>query len=170
MKQDNKILKLVYTFFLGIIIALFIGFGINTFYPSPAEPQIPERLNTLNNTMSKTPTDEQITLQNQYDKTRSDFEKNKMNPYNRNVSIISLSAAVILLALSLFLEKRNIKVISDGIMMGGLFMLIYSIGRGVASKDNKYMFMAVSVGLITVVYLGYHRFVDNNTSKKKSKK
>lgn len=97
-----------------------------------------------------------------------DFDTKKMNPYNRNVSIISLSAAVVLLALSMFLEGRNIKVISDGVMLGGLFMLVYSIGRGIASQDNKYMFGAVSVGLVVVLYLGYHRFVESKSSKKKT--
>ena len=154
-----------------MIFAFFIGFGINTFYSSPKAPVMPERLNTLNNmNKTQTPTNVQIEVQNQYDKSIERFNNDKMNPYQRNVSIISLAASVILLALSMFLERRNISVISDGVMLGGLFMLLYSIGRGVASQDSKYMFVAVTIGLIVALYLGYHRFVVSKPAPKTNKK
>ncbi len=158
MHEENKFLQFIYTFFLGITIALFIGIGINTFYPQPDMPQPPETLNSLNN-LNKQPTEQQIALQNSYDISVQDFNKNKMNPYNRNVSIITLATAIILVALSMLLEHKNIKVIADGVMVGGLLTLLYSVGRGVASQDNQYMFGAVAVGLALVLYLGYHRFV-----------
>lgn len=44
-------------------------------------------------------------------------------------------------------------------MLGGLFVLLYSLGRGFASENSKYVFVVVTVGLVTVLYLGYHRFV-----------
>ena len=82
----------------------------------------------------------------------------KMKPYNRNVSAVTLSAAVILLTVSLAFEKK-IKIIADGIMLGGVFTLLYSLGRSFASEDTKYTFVVVSVGLIVAIYLGYHRFI-----------
>jgi hypothetical protein len=167
MKEDNKIIKIVYTFFLGILIAIFIGVGVNTFYPSPEAPKFPSELNIY----GKEPTKEQEAMQKAYDKKMENFNENEMQPYNRNVSIITLSAAVILLAVSLFLEKKNIKIIADGVMLGGLFTLIYSLGRSIASQDSKYSFLAVTIGLAIVIYLGYHRFVqphDLQTKKVKA--
>lgn len=61
---EVQILKLVYTFFLGLLIALFVGFGINTFYPAPDEPEYPSVLNTV----GKEPTDAQVKAQATYDK------------------------------------------------------------------------------------------------------
>lgn len=154
MAEENKMLTFLYSIFLGLLLAIFIGVGVNTFYPGPKPPQYPVELNTY----GKELTDEQLATQQAYEITSREHEE-KMKPYNRNVSMITLSAAVLLLALSLFLEKRNIKVISDGVMLGGLFTLLYSLGRGFAAQDSKYTFVVITVGLVIVLYLGYHRFV-----------
>ena len=166
MKEDNKVIRLIYTFFLGLLLAIFIGVGINSFYVSPAAPEFPNELNTYGKDM----TEEQVALQNEYDQNMESYHKNQSGPYNRNVSIMTLSAAVVLLALSMFLEKKKIKVVADGIMLGGLFTLIYSIGRGFASQNTKYTFLTVTIGLVIVLYLGYHRFVrEHNPEVKISK-
>ena len=156
--EEHKLLKLVYTFFLGILIALFVGVGINTFYPAPKAPEFPTALNTL----GKEPTDQDIKLQQQWDKQMAAHNK-QLKPYNRNVSIIALSAAVILLVVSIVLEKR-ISILSEGTLIGGLLTLLYSIGRGFASEESKYVFVAVTVGLIVVAYTGYQRFIRSSDS------
>lgn len=163
MKQ-NKVLQIVYTFFLGVMLAIFIGVGINTFYEPPAAPEYPVELSTY----AKDSTVEQTAKQKEYDKKNAEYV-NGIKPYNRNVSIITMVAAVALLAISILYEKK-IKVISDGVMLGGLFTLIYSIGRGFASEDSKYMFVVVSIGLALVIYLGYHRFVGPNGNPQKTNK
>jgi hypothetical protein len=154
MAEENKVLQLIYSLFLGLLLAIFIGVGVSTFYPGPKSPEYPVELNTY----GKELTDEQTVKQRDFDQQIKEYDE-KMKPYNRNVSIITLSAAVLLLAISLFLEKRNIKVIADGVMIGGLFTLIYSLGRGFAAQDSKYSFVVITIGLAIVLYLGYHRFV-----------
>lgn len=153
MIEETGLLRLAYTFFLGILLAVFIGVGINTFYPGPEAPKYPTELNSYGKEM----TIAQEKTQKAFDK-KMDVYNEKMKPYNRNVSIITLCAAVIMLAVSLLYEKK-IRVIADGIMLGGIFTLIYSLGRGFASEDTKYVFAMVSIGLVIVLYLGYHRFV-----------
>lgn len=160
--EDNKILKLVYTFFIGILLAIFVGVGIATFYPGPPQPDYPTELNSL---MGKEPSKEQMDVQKSYDKKMEEYQE-KSKPYNQKVSIMTLVAAVSLLALSISLEKK-IKIIADGIMLGGLFTLFYSIGRGFASENTKYVFAAVTIGLAVSLYLGYHKFVKPNAKKLK---
>lgn len=153
--DDNKILKIVYTFFLGIIIALFVGLGISTFYSAPTSPTYPDSV-----LQSGELTSEQSAVM---DKDRRKYEQanreytEKSQSYNRNVSIIALASAVVLVAVSLVFEKSN-RVIGSGIMLGGLFTLLYSLGRGLASEDTKYTFIAATVGLLVALYLGYRRF------------
>lgn len=154
--MDDKILKIVYTFFLGLILALFVGLGISTFYPSPKAPEYPASLNTY----GKEQTEQQLEAQRKYDKEIQNYG-DQSQPYNRNVSIIALASAVILVAVSLLFEKTN-KVIANGVMLGGLFTLLYSLGRGLASEDTKYTFIAATVGLIIALYLGYRRFSHDN--------
>lgn len=105
MKDDNKILKLIYTFFLGLLLAIFIGVGTNTFYESPVMPTYPIELNSYGKEM----TENQLALQRDYDKKIDTYNNQKITTYNRNVSIITLSTATILLALSLLLEKKKNK-------------------------------------------------------------
>lgn len=152
MADDNKILRLMYTFFLGLLLAIFIGVGINTFYPGPTPPEYVETY-VYKDQLS----DEQIAKQKEFDAKNREYQ-NEAKPYNRNVSIIALSAAVLLLILSIVFEKK-IRFIADGVMLGGLFTLIYSLGRGFESQDSKYVFVVVTVSLVTVLYIGYHRFV-----------
>lgn len=162
--QQNKFLSVIYTFFLGILLALFIGFGINTFYTAPSSPEYPNELNSY----SKEYSEEREATQKAYDKKVDDYNK-KMQPYNRNVSIITLASAVVLLAVSIATEKRG-STISNGVMLGGLFTLLYSIGRGIASQNSKYIFAVIAIDLAIVLYLGYRRFsAQPNTTKAKGR-
>jgi hypothetical protein len=153
MAEDNRILRLIYTFFLGLLLAIFVGVGINTFYPGPEAPEYPVTLNSYGKEMTK----EQEQLQRKFDLKQEAYNE-KMKPYNRNVSIMVLFAAVLAMIISFVYEKK-IRIIADGVMLGGLFMLLYSLGRGFASEDTKYVFAMVSAGLVIVLYLGYHRFI-----------
>jgi hypothetical protein len=65
---------------------------------------------------------------------------------------------VIILAISLvFLSK--IKMIADGILLGGVFTTIYAIIRGLISEDTKFRFLIVALGLIVALTLGYIKFI-----------
>lgn len=152
--MEDKLLRLVYTFFLGLIIALFVGMGINTFYTEPAMPEYPQ----YSQPVSDDPTQDAkfVKTQEEYDKKYKAYEK-ESQVYHRNVSIISMVFAVAFLILGLWFERKN-RVIANGILMGGIFVLIYSIARSIASTDSKYTFIAVSLSLLVVLYLGYRRF------------
>lgn len=150
--ESSRFVALLYTFFLGILIALFIGVGINTFYEPPPAPEYPIELNTY----GKELTESQAVRQRLFEEQERAYQKT-MKPYNRNVSIITIVCAVVLLLVGLLYEKK-MKVITDGVLLGGLFTLFYGLGRGFASEDSKYVFAVASLSLITVVYLGYRRF------------
>lgn len=154
--ESNNVLKLVYTFFLGILLTMFIGVGISTFYPGPKMPEFPVVLNTYGKA-DNAMTDQQLQIQKTYDGQMTKYN-NDRKPYSRNVSIITLICSVILLTASLLLAKK-IRFMSDGILLGGLFTLIYSIGRGFASSNNKYVFVVLTISIVVIVYLGYRKFV-----------
>lgn len=161
--MDDKILKIVYTFFLGLILALFVGLGISTFYQAPQPPNDPFSYPAKE---MSAPDDTAL-----IEKQQREYEAyaKKSQEYNRNVSVIALVGAVVLLAVSLAFEKRN-TVIANGILLGGVFTLLYSIARGFSSEDNKWTFVAVSVGLLVALYLGYRRFAVTTPAKKKKKR
>lgn len=159
------VLRYIYTFFVGILMAIFVGMGVAVFYESPKPPSEP---NWYSSTMSGKyePTEAERKEEEAYSKKMRDFEKNEMSEYNRNVSIIVLILAVIILALSLALEK-SFGVIADGIMLGGIFTLLYGVGRGVAVDSSIFRFLIASLGLAVSIVLGYMKFVPARIKVKK---
>ena len=159
--SDNPIIKIVYMFFLGLLTAVFVGVGINTFYEGPIEPEYPKTtvVNEKNDVVSQKQQDE-------YDMaSRAYWDAQKI--YSRNVSIIVLLIAVILVSASLHYDRRS-PIIANGVMLGGLFTLVYGIIRSFMSADSRYIFVAATVGLGLVVYLGYRRFAVTSRPAKKS--
>lgn len=145
--MDDKVLRIVFTFFVGAILALFVGFGIHTFYPPPQEPD------SALVELKPNPTDEEIA---KVEAERRVFEQ-AYQRYSRNVSIASMTGSVLLLVASLVLERRN-KVMANGILLGGLFILVYGVGRGFASRDTTTLFITLTIALALVLFLGFRRF------------
>lgn len=147
-------MKIVYTFFLGALLALFVGLGVQTFYPGPEMPDYPAELQY--GMASEEATEEQRELEREH-MERSERWQEQRQTYDRNVGVIALVSAVLMLGLSLVLERRN-RVLTNGVMLGGLFTLLYAIGRSLASTETTMTFVAVGVGLAVVLFLGHRRF------------
>lgn len=81
--------------------------------------------------------------------------------------MMSITFAVLMLVLSLILFK-NITVIADGLLLGGVLTLAYSVARGFSTNDDIYRFLVVGAGLIIAMALGYIKFVLPQTQKKKN--
>jgi len=79
---------------------------------------------------------------------------------------MSLAAAIAILLVSLTII-RNLAYIADGVLLGGVLTLLYSIVRGFGSEDEKFRFIVVSIGLITALALGYIKFLRGNPKKSK---
>ena len=157
------LLKLFYTLFLGLLVALFVGLGIDAFYPGPKAPDYPVALEQDMSKFGCQMSEEQKAEQVKYDQTMRDFQE-KSKPYNRNVSIISLAFAIVILIISLTLFSK-IKMMADGILLGGVFTAAYSIIRGLMSEDSRFRFLIVAVGLLIALILGYLKFIRPKENK-----
>lgn len=158
-------LKVLYTVFLAILLAFFIGLGIEAFYPSPKPPEYPAALQYA----GKAPSEfnaEQMKLQKGYDDAQKDFTS-KNSIVSRNTSVIATVFSVIILIFSLTLLLK-ISIMSDGFLLGGLLTLLYGIIRGFGSDNNKFRFLMVSVGLLVALVLGYIKFIRPKEGSSKS--
>lgn len=161
------ILKYVYIVFIGVLLAIFVGVGIDTFYSSPKYPETPLLLE-----LYKTPIEPvcDTGISAQLEKEQKAFDENlklfqeNSEKYNGNVSIISLIAAVLVLILSLTI-LRDINVIADGLLLGGVMTLLYSVARVFGSGNDKVRFIVVAVGFIVSIVLGYLKFIKPQKSK-----
>lgn len=150
-------LKLLYTLFLGLLVALFVGLGIDAFYPGPKVPDYPISLEQDMTKFGCQLSEEQKAQQLKYDQDMKNFNDAE-KPYNRNVSMVALSFAIVILIASLTLFSK-IKMMADGILLGGVFTTAYSIIRGLMSEDSRFRFLIVTVGLIIALVLGYIKFI-----------
>ena len=149
------VIKFVYTIFLALLIALFVGLGISAFYSGPKEPLDPVELEGEKPGCEETV--ELRSMREEFNRSQRDFTE-KFKLYSRNVSIISISAAILILIVSLTLLSK-IRMIADGILLGGVFTTVYSIIRGVMSEDTKFRFLIVTIGLLIALVLGYIKFI-----------
>lgn len=148
------ILRVIYTFLVGIFLAVFVGVGISAFYKAPVYPEMPAILKYCSPDVANTTEfKSQITT---FDKAEKLYQQ-QTQLYNRNVAIIAVVAASALVIISLTFLK-TILLISDGILLGGVFTLIYSVMRGFGVQDTKFQFFVVSTGLIISLILGYIKF------------
>lgn len=156
------VIRYIYSFFLGVLLAVFIGVGIAAFYESPKQPEYPIMTAPIKVDGTQSATD--AANQRNFEIKSRDYQKQN-ELYSRNVSIASTIFAVLLVVISLiFLEK--ILILSDGILLGGLFTLVYAIVRGFVSGDEMFRFFVVSVGLFVALFVGYWRFVKEKSKKK----
>lgn len=154
-------IKFIYTLFLGILFALFVGLGIAAFYPAPAAPDFPEdpAAKSIDPSATYSPSPEIIEKRNEYERQSQEYSKNIYPRYNRNVSIAAVIVAVLALIVSLLMQ-RKIDLISDGLLLGGVILLGYSIIRGFMASDNVLvLFLVTAVGLVAAVTVGYIKFV-----------
>lgn len=154
--EHYTLLKAIYVVFLGIIIALFIGLGVAAFYEQPKEPETPAILMSSN--VGKEPTDEMRQAEIDYQKAIKNYQENKLGPYNRNVAIITIIASVVILAVGLLFSMRFM-ILSDGMLLGGVFTLIYSVIRAAQANNIRFTFLIVAAALVVTVGLGFWKFL-----------
>ena len=153
-KSKNMILKFIYSIFIGVLFATLVGVGIAAFYPEPKPPEYPSALKIPREGGLNQPVFQELKgEQEEYDKLEKAFQ-DQMEIYNRNVSIIAILASIITLVISLTLFKK-ILLIADGLLLGGVLTILYSIIRGFGSGNNKFQFIIVSLAFIISLFLGY---------------
>ena len=148
------ILKIIYSIFIGVLFAVLVGVGIAAFYPEPKPPEYPSALKIPREGGLNQPVFEELKgEQEEYDRLEKAFRQN-LEIYNRNVSIIAIVASIITLVVSLTLFKK-LFLIADGLLLGGVLTILYSIIRGFGSGNNKFQFIIVSISFIVALILGY---------------
>jgi uncharacterized membrane protein len=72
--------------------------------------------------------------------------------------IILLVCATVLLAISLLLPEDQ-GVLSNGLLLGGVFTMVYAVGMTVTSDRSVVRFVVVAFALAVTIGIGYLKFV-----------
>ncbi len=163
-------IKLMYSVFLGLTIVMFVGVGVATFYSSPVEPDyIEENISFVNGEPVPIEEDAEMKeVREQYDKDRDVYDEAMQN-YSRNVAIITMVLATVLLVISVT-QAEKLAAIGEGVMLGGIFTLLYSLIWGLMSGDDIVRFLVVTVGLLVALWLGKQKFTPDSKKKAGAKK
>lgn len=155
------VLKGLYVILLGIFLALFIGVGINTFYPQPTYQTPASCIAPMGKVVPSAT--ESALQQTACDKEQQSMQ-NRMNTYAQVVATLALIAAVIYFAISFLVFKKQ-PIFSYGFLFGSMFTLLYSLMRGLGSNRAMFTFLIVVISLILVMAIGYLRFIKMDSKK-----
>lgn len=157
-------LRIVYIFFLGILLAAFIGFGIAAFYPGPESPDYTRYYKTIPPDGESTEAARLLEDQKALEIEQKEYNE-KNNVYSRNVSLIAIGLSIAVLAISIIFSSKTL-ILADGLLLGGLLTLGYGIIRGLSTQDNMFRFVTVAVGLAVALILGYLKFTKTSSQKR----
>lgn len=166
--RPQNALQTIFSFFLGLMVVAFVGVGVNTFYPSPAQKfdremraasqrhealarkSAPGAMSDVEQARLDSLTAEQNRLQ--------DLQQAEMKDWARVTSIILVLFATTVLVISL-MRSEQLRVISNGLLLGGLFTMVYGVGWAVFSGNSVARFWVILFSLAVAIGLGYVKFV-----------
>ena len=161
-------LRTIFSFFLGVMVTAVVGVGVYTFHPPPQrdfyseiqdlrsqEQEIrnsrpPEELTTAERDQIQKLEDEREEL--------AEAERLASGAWGRSTSIILIAFATLAMVVSL-VRADQLPVISNGLLLGGVFTMVYGVGWIVATDTSVARFVVMIVALVITLALGYVRFV-----------
>ncbi len=166
-RKNNFGLQTIFSIFLGLMLAAFAGIGVYTFHPPPGdyEAQIRDLTREEQEIRDSSPSGE-LTVEDrdQIDEIRSrrrvlsDQALEDRKPWFLSTSIILIVFSTLLLVVSL-LRSDQLQVISSGLLLGGVFTMLYGVGWIAFTGTSVLRFLVMTIALVITVGLGYVRFV-----------
>ncbi len=167
--RQQYALQTIFSFFLGLMVLAFIGIGVNTFYPETAyfdDPALRELYSEQDRIYQKDRGDAGLTPaeQTRLDEIQTEIEEltatneSARKDWARNTSIILILFATLVMGVSL-VRSDQLRVISNGLLLGGLFTMIYGVGWIIFSGESIARFIVIVFALLVTLALGYLRFV-----------
>jgi hypothetical protein len=167
-ERQHHALQTIFSFFLGLMVLAFIGVGVNTFYPSPAETHelqvqdLQRQRDELNvqangrtlDTTQQAEMDRLIAEQNSLRRTIAEETKG----WSRITSIILVVFATLVMSVSL-VRSEQLRVLGNGLLLGGLFTMVYGVAWVVGSGNSVARFAVMTFALAVAIGLGYAKFV-----------
>ncbi|MDH4138959.1 MAG: hypothetical protein OEV43_00100 [Coriobacteriia bacterium] len=167
--RQRNALQVIFSFFLGLMVTAFIGVGVNTFYQSP-EVRYQDEIDELvrqeedvyitQDAEGPLSAQDEATLEEIRREIRAleDKRQSEWEPYARNTSIILILFATLVMGISL-MRSEQLRIISNGLLLGGLFTMLYGTGWVIASGSSLARFAVMTFALVVTFALGYARFV-----------
>jgi len=172
--RQHYALQTIFSFFLGLMVLAFVGVGVNTFYPSPTDTyqkqqqDLSRQMEALNIKSGGASTDATTQAQIAVLQTKQNALQDKidaeMKSWARTTSIILVLFATLVMGVSLLLSEQ-LRVISNGLLLGGLFTMVYGAVWVIFSGNSVARFVVILFALVVALGLGYLKFVRGRETK-----
>lgn len=166
--RQQYALQTIFSFFLGLMVVAFVGVGVNTFYPSPAEKYMKQMRETSRKqeALSRHAVPGSFTEVEQArldsltaaQDAANERQQAEVKDWARVTSIVLVLFATLVLIVSLILNLQ-LRVISNGLLLGGLFTMLYGVGWVIFSGNSVARFWVIVFALAVAIGLGYMKFV-----------
>jgi hypothetical protein len=168
-EQRNVALQTIFSFFLGLMVVALVGVGTNTLLPSPSEKydqQLQELNRQLEGYYMKSSGESVLTVAEQAEFEAIQEEIAELNAtveaetrdWARTSSIILVVFATLVMSISL-IKGEQLKVLSNGLLLGGIFTMVYGAGWAVFSGSSPIRLAVIAFALVVTIGLGYLKFV-----------
>ncbi len=185
-KKTSKVKQTILAISIAIVFAMFVGYGIATFYEDPEysdyckeRPYIPRTIEKGINSSScpeidesspiiKDCTEKKGYIEYDYDGNNcpvdptcntcyADYDKAD-EAYSKVVFVITLIIGLIAIIVGAILEHESV---SPGVMGGGALTIFYGTLRYWGHAPDALRFTLLGVVLIVLIWLGYKKFKSN---------
>lgn len=160
-------LGIIFAFFLGLMVTAFVGVGVYTFYPPPEREteqlqELAEQMEEIHGSRALSELTEEEkeqldALAEQREELYKDYHQVQQT-WIRNSSILLVLLATLTMAISL-VAAESLSLISNGLLLGGVFTMVYGVGWSLFSKSTIIRFVVIAIALAITIALGYVRFV-----------
>lgn len=166
-------LQTLFAIFLGLMVTAFVGVGVYTFYPPP-DKQYRDQIIALDRQQEAIrnsrpdvalTADDRARVQKLVDARNKiqDVSRKSSEAWASRTSIILVSLATVAMVIAL-VAVAQLPVISNGLLMGGVFTMLYGVGWVIASGTSTARFIVMTFALAITLALGYLRFVRRRAS------
>jgi hypothetical protein len=150
------------------MVTAFVGVGVYTFYPHRLET-FDDEIRVLRDQqqvvrdakgVTGLTADQQTGLSELYERVREieQRKRERMESWALVMSIILIVVATLVMGVSLIGAER-IPVINNGLLLGGVFTMLYATGWILFSGTSRARFWVMGFALLITLLLGYARFV-----------
>jgi len=166
--RQNYALQTIFSFFLGLMVLAFIVVGVITFYPSPNQDRDVkmEQLNRQQQAIYSANDGKTLSAEDQAQV--DDIQKQidaiilaneaEYEIWARNVSIVLIMFATLVMGVSL-IRSEQLRVISNGLLLGGLFTMVAGVVWVLTSGESIARFVVILFAFVITLGLGYVKFV-----------
>ncbi len=170
--HKNTGLQVIFSIFLGLMLAVFLGIGVYTFYPPPESD-----VEATDVHAPRIATDPDATARSSDSAARDSVQALPPDPaakedapvydgaeqarardaWRQRTSIILIVLATLSMVVSL-IRPEQLPVVSSGLLLGGVFTMVYGVGWTVSTGLSTGRFAVVAVAFMVTLALGWLRF------------